>query len=303
MFDREGYLPEHEGQKSNRSDLAVAVPLCQTGMMTTDVAKPPDLDPADIAYVLDPARPILTHGRVIETGRALRSHNHPRGQLLWAMRGVLRVVSNACIWLVPPSHAVWIPPGMEHQVTIESEAELLNIYVDPSITVRKPTRPMPCCAVLLLTPLAREMIRRLGESDTSAPFDDRLLRFCAVLLDELEQLAEAPLNLPGGQDERLSRVTRQLIRHPDDPRQLTELSRDAGASPRTLERLFRAETGLSFRQWRSKLRLLSAIEALNRGDSSTTIAFSMGYSSPSAFIAAFREAFGTTPQRFLRNGS
>ncbi|KGJ05193.1 hypothetical protein IT41_07365 [Paracoccus halophilus] len=271
--------------------------------MTTDVAKPPDLDPADIAYVLDPARPILTHGRVIETGRALRSHNHPRGQLLWAMRGVLRVVSNACIWLVPPSHAVWIPPGMEHQVTIESEAELLNIYVDPSITVRKPTRPMPCCAVLLLTPLAREMIRRLGESDTSAPFDDRLLRFCAVLLDELEQLAEAPLNLPGGQDERLSRVTRQLIRHPDDPRQLTELSRDAGASPRTLERLFRAETGLSFRQWRSKLRLLSAIEALNRGDSSTTIAFSMGYSSPSAFIAAFREAFGTTPQRFLRNGS
>lgn len=52
-----------------------------------------------------------------------------------------------------------------------------------------------------------------------------------------------------------------------------------------------------------KLRLLSAIEALNRGASSTTIAFSMGYSSPSAFIAAFREAFGTTPQRFLNNGS
>lgn len=285
------------------SDLALTTPLCQTAIMTTDVAKPPDFDPSDIAFTIDPARPILTHGRVIAAGRAVRPHSHPRGQLLWAMRGVLRVVSNSCIWLVPPSHAVWIPGGMEHQVTIEAEAELLNIYVDPSVTVRPPTRPMPCCAVLLLTPLARELIRRLGDSDTSAPFDDRLLRFCAVLLDEVEGLSEAPLNLPGGQDERLVRVTRHLICHPEDPSQLPELSQIAGASPRTLERLFRAETGLSFRQWRSKLRLLSAIEALNRGESSTTIAFSMGYSSPSAFIAAFREAFGTTPQRFLNNGS
>ncbi|MDQ2067163.1 helix-turn-helix transcriptional regulator [Xinfangfangia sp. CPCC 101601] len=281
------------------SDLALMRTLCQTAMMTTDIAKPPDLDPADVAYILDPARPVLTHGRVIGTGQALRAHSHPRGQLLWAMRGVLRVVSNACIWLVPPSHAVWIPGGMEHQVTIEAEAELLNIYVDPSISVRKTNRPIPCCAVLLLTPLAREMIRRLGESDTSLPFDARLLRLCSVLLDELDLLTEAPLNLPGGQDERLTRVTRHLIGHPDEQSQLPELSQMAGASPRTMERLFRAETGLSFRQWRSKLRLLSAIEALNRGESSTTIAFSMGYSSPSAFIAAFREAFGTTPQRFL----
>lgn len=159
---------------------------------------------------------------------------------------------------------------------------------------------MPCCAVLLLTPLAREMIRRLGDIDTSAAFDQQLLRFCAAMLDELEHLHEAPLNLLGGQDHRLTRVTRHLIGHPDELGQLAELSQIAGTSPRTLERLFRAETGLSFRQWRSKLRLLHAIEALNRGESSTAIAYAMGYSSPSAFIAAFREAFGTTPQRFLR---
>lgn len=269
--------------------------------MTMDVANPPDVEPSGIAFTIDPARPVLTHGRVIEAGRSVRQHSHPRGQLLWAMRGVLRVVSRSCIWLVPPSHAVWIPGGEEHQVTIEAEAELLNIYVDPSIPMRERHPAPPCCAVLMLTPLAREMIRRLGDSDTSVPFDVRLLRFCAVLLDEVESLSEAPLSLPGGRDERLIRVTRHLIRHPDEPRPLPELSQIAGASPRTLERLFRAETGLSFRQWRSKLRLLNAIEALNRGGSSTAIAYSMGYSSPSAFIAAFREAFGTSPQRFLNS--
>lgn len=153
--------------------------------------------------------------------------------------------------------------------------------------------------MLLLTPLAREMIRCLDESDISALFDKPLLRFCSVLLDELESLPEAPLNPPGGQDPRLTRVTRHLIDHPDETSQLTDLSQIAGASPRTLERLFRAETGLIFRQRRSKLRLLHAIEALNRGENSTAIAYSLGYHSPSTFIAAFRETFGTTPQRFL----
>lgn len=271
--------------------------------MQTHIAKPPDFDPSDIAFTIDEERPILTHARLIEAGRSVRPHSHPRGQLIWVRRGVLRVVSSSCIWLVPLGHAVWIPGGMVHQVTIEAEAHLLNIYIDPSIAIRETVSDMLCCAVLLLTPLAREMILRLSESDTSAPFDSRLLRLCSVLQDELEDLTEAPFNLPGGQDERLRRVTRHLICHPDEPRQLTDLSQIAGASPRTLERLFRMETGLSFRQWRSKLRLLSAIEALNRGESSTTIAFSLGYSSPSAFIAAFREAFGTTPQRFLTRGS
>lgn len=275
--------------------------MCQIVIMPTDVAKTPLLDPSDIAFTLDPRRPILTDGRVIETGHSVRAHSHPRGQLLWAMRGVLRVTIDSGIWLVPPSHTVWIPGGLEHQITVESRAELLNIYVDPSIRVRPDSQPRPGCAVLLLSPLAREMIRRLGESDTSAPFDDRLLRFCRVLLDELETLSEAPLNLPGGRDERLCRVTRHLLSQPDTSSQLAELGQIAGASPRTLERLFKAETGLTFRQWRSKLRLLSAIEALNRGESSTAIAYSLGYSSPSAFIAAFREAFGTTPQRFLHD--
>lgn len=281
--------------------LAARRALWNMAPMPDHIAAPPDLTPAGAAFTRDPARPILTHGQTIGAGRAMPAHSHPRGQLLWARRGVLRVTSNLCIWLVPPSHAVWIPGGMRHQVTFESDTRMLSIYVDPSRPTRIPQQPMPCCSVLLLSPLAREMILRLDEADTSAPFDAPLLRFCDVLLDELEHLPEAPLNLPGGQDQRLTRVTGHLIAHPGDQMSLADLGQMAGASPRTLERLFRGETGLSFRQWRSKLRLLSAIEALNRGESSTSIAFSMGYRSPSAFIAAFRTAFGTTPQRFLHS--
>lgn len=267
--------------------------------MTTDIAETTSFTPSATAFVCDPARPVLAHGRVLRMGASVAPHSHPRGQLLWAMRGVLRVVSGASVWIVPPSHAVWIPGGTLHHVVTESEADTRNLYVDPSCPVRAGD---PGCAVLLLTPLMRALILRMGEDPAEAPHDARRLRLCAVVLDEIAALPEAPLSLPGGHDPRLARLAGHLGQNPADPRPLTELAAIAGASPRTLERLFRAETGLTFRQWRARLRLLSAIERLGRGESSTAIAWSLGYSSPSAFVAAFRQQFGCPPQSYLQAG-
>lgn len=264
--------------------------------MTMNVADTTSFAPSATAFVCDPSRPVLAHGRLLRSGAAVHPHSHPRGQLLWAMRGVLRVVSGASVWIVPPSHAVWIPGDMPHHVVTESEADTRNLYVDPSCPVRQGRGG---CSVLLLTPLMRALILRMGAETGAAPYDARRLRLCAVVLDEIEALQDAPLTLPGGRDPRLVRLAGHLGQAPGDPRPLTELAAIAGASPRTLERLFRAETGLTFRQWRSRLRLLSAIERLARGESSTAIAWSLGYSSPSAFVAAFRQQFGSPPQSFL----
>ncbi len=268
--------------------------------MTTDVKNPPILDPLETAYIVDPSRPVLTRGREIAAGHTIREHSHPRGQLLWAITGVVKVMSHACVWVVPPSHAVWIPAGLPHRFATETDADMLNLYVDPSRSVREGKGPKgQGCAVLELTPFVRELILQLDLRTQDGCYDDRALRLAEVALDELEMLPEAPLSLPGGQDARLVRLTQHLAANPADRRPLAELAQAFGTTPRTLERLFRNETGLSFRQWRNRLRLLAAIDALNRGDSSTAIAFSLGWHSPSAFVAAFREQFGTTPQRFL----
>ena len=266
-----------------------------------DVKNPPALDSFEAARIIDPARPVLTHGREIAAGHMFRQHAHPRGQLLWAMSGVIKVMSHACVWVVPTSHAVWIPGDQPHRFSTETAAEMLNLYVDPSRPIRKGKGLRgQGCAVLELTPFMRELILQLDLRLEDGVYDRRVQRLAEVALDELETLPEAPLSLPGGQDPRLIRLTQHLAANPVDKRPLAELARTFGTTPRTLERLFRNETGLSFRQWRNRLRLLGAIDALNRGESSTAIAFSLGWHSPSAFVAAFREQFGTTPQRFLQ---
>ena len=38
-------------------------------------------------------------------------HSHPRAQLLFAMSGIMKVSTGEGTWVVPPSRAVWIPPG------------------------------------------------------------------------------------------------------------------------------------------------------------------------------------------------
>ena len=261
--------------------------------MTTDVDKAPTFVPSTIAYVEDPARPVLTHARTLQAGASVHPHRHPRGQLLWAWHGVMRVICDGAVWIVPASHAVWVPGGTLHHIVTETEVRIRNLYVDASRQVRAEPD------VLLLTPLLRGVILRLvsgAEEDAAAARHQRL---CEVALDEIAGLPAAPLSLAGGQDPRLVRLTGHLGRQPADPRGLKELAALSGASPRTMERLFRQETGLTYRQWRSQMKLLAAIERLGHGESSTSIAYALGYHSPSAFVAAFRAHFGQPPQRFL----
>jgi AraC-like DNA-binding protein len=74
-----------------------------------------------------------------------------------------------------------------------------------------------------------------------------------------------------------------------------------GASARTLARLFRRETGLSFRVWRQQVRLIAALERLSAGESVGRVSAALGYRSASAFTAMFRRALGRPPQDFLRD--
>lgn len=271
--------------------------------MTNHVSEAPKLEPSEIAFIVDAERPLLSHARTMKALHEVAPHKHPRSQLIWASDGVFRVESGENVWIVPPSHAVWIPGDLAHAVATETQAHFRNLYVDPHTIAQRPDLAQLGCCVLALTPLMRELIFRLCDTNLSAPQTSKVHTLCNFTLDEIATLQQAPLILPGGRDPRVVRLTRHLGQHPEDGRSFADLAQLAGASPRNMERLFRRETGLSLRQWRARAKLLSAIEKLNDGQSSTQIAHALGYSSPSAFVSAFRQQFGQAPQSFLSVGS
>jgi AraC-like DNA-binding protein len=232
-----------------------------------------------------------------ESGSRLPAHRHDWGQLVYASRGVMTVGTPAGTWVVPPLRAVWIPPGALHRIEMSGAVFMRTLYLAPGLP-GLPARLPPTCCVVQVSPLLRELVLHavaLAPLDPAVPEHARLVDF---LLDQLETVPTVPLSLPMPGDPRALRVAEALREHPADPRTLAALARSAGASKRTLERVFRRETGLSFGRWRQQLRLLEALRMLAAGRAVTDVALDVGYESPSAFITMFKGALGTTPSRY-----
>jgi AraC-like DNA-binding protein len=133
-----------------------------------------------------------------------------------------------------------------------------------------------------------------------APRADRGGHMTELILEELAAAPSLQLRLPMPRDPRLLRLCRALLERPGDARRLPKLARIAGASTRSLSRLFQSELGMSFTAWRRQAQLLEALRRLAEGASVTTVALDLGYATPSAFTYMFRRALGAVPSRFFQ---
>ncbi|HSN25280.1 MAG TPA: AraC family transcriptional regulator, partial [Kofleriaceae bacterium] len=138
-------------------------------------------------------------------------------------------------------------------------------------------------------------ITRLGALDRKVPEHARLI---GVLLDQLAAADDVALALPSPRDPRAQRFAELVTRAPGGDTPIATLARRAGASIRTLERCFLAETGLPVGEWRRRVRLFHALRLLESGAAVTTVALDAGYASPSAFCQSFKKMFGTSPRRY-----
>ncbi len=198
-------------------------------------------------------------------------------------------------WVVPPNRAVWVPAGVEHGIELSGRVFVQTLYFATTIKAELPDR---CCAVNV-SPLLRELIHHtisLGVLNRDVRSQANLIGF---LVDQMCALPMIPLQLPLPTDERARRAATWIRENPDHSGSLKQISKRVSASVRTLERLFQKETGMTFGKWRQQLRLLHALRLLAAGRPVTAAALDVGYDSASAFIAAFKKFFGTTPARYF----
>ena len=123
-----------------------------------------------------------------------------------------------------------------------------------------------------------------------------------LILAEVRRAKSVSLYIPFPRHERLQRLCHEIIRNPTDNLPLDDYARIACLGRRTLTRLFRSEMGMSLFDWRQEVRLLSAVSSLRNGQPITTVAYDVGYASPSSFTVAFRKRFGTSPSHYLAKG-
>jgi len=236
----------------------------------------------------------LTHDYPV--GYVIPLHFHDRDQLVYASRGVMTVRTSDGAWVVPTHRAVWIPAAVPHTITMSGTVAMRTLYLRPRLAR---TLPRGCC-VVNVSPLLKELIL---QACTLAALKKTIKWQCHlidVIIDQLEAIQMVPLQLPNPSDPRAIRVTEVLLADPSDSRPLTHICKVAGASKRTVERLFQEDVGMTFGKWRQQLRLMQAMRLLAEGAKVTRTALESGYSTPSAFISMFRKTLGTTPTLYFR---
>jgi AraC-like DNA-binding protein len=239
--------------------------------------------------------PVFAHEAHFPASRQGKMHSHARARLVCATTTVVEVVTRDRRWTLQPGHAAWLPGGIGHSVAALEDAVFRSLYIRSDIASRFSRQ----AAAFDLSPLLAGILPRLLEIYDGS--GDRCIypHLAALTFDEIAR-AE-PLRdivsprVPAPRDRRLKLICDALAEQPADRRTLEEWGKAAGASGRTLERLFREETGMNFNAWRQACRIAAAIPRLERGTAVQLVAWEVGYDSPSAFAAIFRRVTGMNP--------
>lgn len=250
-----------------------------------------------------PARPVRVVARDLDADELLSAHQHDWGQVTYAIDGAVQVNANHQTWFVPPQRAIWIPAHVIHEVRTLERAKLRAIHIEPSMVPIAGEE----CVVLEVSSLMRELVRALTDVELSQNYQtgdvrhtQREAHLTACLLDELAHAAPLPLNVPMPRDNRLRSLCEILIADPASNLSLQDLSKQVGASERTLARLFQSEMQMSFGLWRQQMRLARAAPLIFSGKPLSVVAAELGYASQSAFSAMFKKTFGQSPSRFFK---
>ncbi|MFP8777698.1 AraC family transcriptional regulator [Hydrogenophaga sp. RWCD_12] len=266
-----------------------------------------DTDP----YRPTPQRPVRCRARSMGHDTQFEPHHHPWGQVAYCASGLLQVTVAAhapeaapameTTTIVPPSRAVWIPPGARHAVSMLEASQLYTLYIDPSVVAPDWQRSR----VLVVSPLLRELVLGM-ELPQHVGDEERQRSISTLVLAEMAHAPTQPLGVPMPDpqrgDRRLRALCEAVMNAPAQHATLAEWAAQSGASERTLARLFRDELGTGFQRWRQQVVLAHALPMLARGAPVSQVAAASGYASDSAFSAMFRAALGQPPSRFGPTG-
>ena len=250
-------------------------------------------------YAPTVARPVRVRSRTIAADTHFEPHRHPWAQVAYCSSGIVQVTVQGpqqITRIVPPSRAVWVPPGAMHAVAVIEAAEFRTVYVDASAAPAGWTGSR----VLMVSPLLRELVHAL-DAPPPEKGSARELHLMRLVLDEMAQASTQSLGVPmppAQGDKRLRALCEAVVHAPGRRASLAAWVADVGASERTIARLFQRELGLPYQQWHQQVILAHALPMLARGAPVGQVAAATGYASDSAFTAMFKAAMGQSPSHF-----
>lgn len=222
-------------------------------------------------------------------------HRHSTMQMLFSFEGNTHVSTDRGSYSAGPRHPVCIQPEVEHELEVRSMQRLFIVHMD---AVLLPSAGEECQR-FSISGLAMELIAFLATNVTDLPTE---YRNCleSLLRLEISRACPQPDQIVMPSDKRAARVAKGILDNVGSKVTLKQWAAEVGACERTLSRIFEKQTGMTFRMWQRRCRLLKATEHLSEGRSVGEVATLVGYQSASAFISAFQDEYQITPGEYVK---
>jgi len=231
-------------------------------------------------------RPLSVMKKSFVAGASTGWHSHPRGQVLYALQGLMFAETDRGAWAVPVEHALLIPPHVTHNVSMHGDVTMVSAYIAGEAWM---PAARETCHVIRVSRLLSAALEQSSQEPIIYALGSRGDHLAHVIFDELDHAQTAAFALPLPNHPKLKEICRLLIEDPAYPHHLDDWADVSAMSRRTFTRKFRDETGLSFSHWKLQLRHLQSMKLSEEGLPLTMIARRLGYSSPQALRAMLRE--------------
>ncbi len=231
-------------------------------------------------------RPVAAMTRLYETSVDFGWHSHRRGQLLQSVEGFMTARTLDASFIVPSGHGLLIAPNLPHAVTSHGRVRMQSLYIEP---VTDPALGWDPVRVIPTSPLLSATVAALLEEPVLYDEQGRGGHLVALILQEITRAEEGPFALPMPQDKRLQKLCTDLSDKPSIDLDIDSWSDMLGMSRRTMTRKFRTQTGMSFAEWRRRLRIAHVMRRRAEGARLEEAAVDVGYRSVSALRNALRE--------------
>ncbi|WP_440466185.1 AraC family transcriptional regulator [Pseudomonas sp. YH-1] len=229
-----------------------------------------------------------------QDGEEILPHCHAQAQLIHSISGVMLVGAAQKNWVVPAGHALWVPPGTEHQIRMFGSVRMRTLFMPAS------TWPWggQHCQLIAVTPLMRELLVAASAIQPGDGNEQRRRCLHELLLVEMDAAQTVGIHLAMPRDARLLRLCNAVISAPGDETGMEDWAQQLNMSSRTLARLFQRELGMNFGDWRTRVRMVLSLQRLIAGASVLEVALEHGYQSPSAFSQTFKRVLGQLPSHY-----
>ncbi len=219
-------------------------------------------------------------------------HAHPWGEFIFNITGAIEVKLGENSLTAIQNYAIWLPPNVTHECLNHKNSQHFSLYVMPSFCEFMPHTP---CS-LEANRLVRAIVTHIFQNPIQIPPKSADITLIHALNEQIALLPVVPNFLPQTTDCTLKKVLDYIQENPGERININELARKFGMTTKTLNRKCQRSLGMTVSDWRLRQRVLSATRLLESGEKVETVAFMMGYSTASAFIAMFHKITGKTPK-------